>query len=138
MNRYTSISIAKNENSNVANIGARYYVTNFYPSIPLNSNDIYVITDFGDRLDILANQFYGDSSLYWIIASANPDVVRPDSLSLNGGIQLRIPVDINSILDSYTSENNIGSTLSPSPVGTGISTGGNISSGTSGGGGGGY
>ena len=35
MNRYTSISIAKNENSNVANIGARYYVTNFYPSIPL-------------------------------------------------------------------------------------------------------
>ena len=140
MNRYTSISIAKNENSNVANIGARYYVTNFYPSIPLNSNDIYAITDFGDRLDILANQFYGDPSLYWIIASANPDVVRPDSLSLNGGIQLRIPVDINGILSSYTAENGIGSTLAPSPVGTAASTarGGSISSGTGGGGGGGY
>ena len=91
-------------------------------------------------MDILANQFYGDPSLYWIIASANPDVVRPDSLSLNGGIQLRIPVDINGILSSYTAENGIGSTLAPSPVGTGASTGGggSISSGTGGGGGGGY
>ena len=90
MSRYTRINKARNQNKDIANVGAEFYTTNFYPQIPLNSNDIYVITDFGDRLDLLANQFYNDPTLYWVIASANPDEIELDSLSVKGGIQLRI------------------------------------------------
>jgi phage tail protein X len=136
MSRYSEISITNNENPNIANIGARYYVTNSYPEIPLNSNDIYAITDFGDRLDILANQFYGDTTLYWVIASANPDLVPNDSLSLKGGIQLRIPADINSILNNYDIINGLGGDETggiPNVAGTP-----GISSTFGGGGGGGY
>ena len=31
-----------------------------YPNIPLSIDDIYAITVDGDRLDLLAHQFYGD------------------------------------------------------------------------------
>ena len=143
MSRYNQLSITSNENENVANIGTLYYVTNSYPEIPLNSNDVYAITDFGDRLDTLANQFYGDPSLYWIIASANPDVVPGDSLLLAGGIQLRIPADINSAIGNYNRTNGLGTTVASGPVGTGgISAGASgqssVSSAGGGGGGGGY
>jgi hypothetical protein len=136
MSRYNSISITNNENPNVANIGARYYVTNSYPEIPLKANDVYAITEFGDRLDILANLFYGDSSLYWVIASANPDSVPNDSLSLKGGIQLRIPADINSVLNNYGIVNSLGGGEIENAANTGITS--RASSISSGGGRGGY
>ena len=50
-----------------------------YPLIPRAENDIYVFTGDGDRYDILAQQYYNDSSLYWIISSANYGT-RPDSV----------------------------------------------------------
>jgi hypothetical protein len=136
MSRYNSISITNNENPNVANIGARYYVTNSYPEIPLKANDVYAITEFGDRLDILANLFYGDSSLYWVIASANPDSVPNDSLSLKGGIQLRIPADINSVLNNYGIVNSLGGGEIENAANIGITS--RASSISSGGGRGGY
>jgi len=104
MSRYKDIPI------NSIN-GKRYYITSYYPPIPLSPNDVYAITDFGDRLDILANQFYGDSSLYWIIAGANPDSIQPDSLSVRGGIQIRIPTNINDIITRYEINNNVGTFL---------------------------
>ena len=42
-----------------------------YPNIPKSDSDIYVVTQTGDRLDALENQFYGDSSLWWIIVPNN-------------------------------------------------------------------
>ena len=65
MSRYQDIAILNTPE------GKRYYGTNFYPTIPLSDSDIYVITDERDRYDMLANQYYGDVSLWWIIASAN-------------------------------------------------------------------
>ena len=41
----------------------RYYKALKYPEIPLSINDIYLITTTGDRLDLLANQFYKDVEL---------------------------------------------------------------------------
>jgi hypothetical protein len=107
MKRYANIKIIKNTNPNVANLGAEYYQTNTYPEIPLNENDIYVITDVGDRLDLLAYQFYKDVTLYWIIAAANYDVLELDSLYISEGTQLRIPIDINNIINSYNQVNNL-------------------------------
>ena len=81
----------------------RYYKTLKYPNIPLSINDIYIITTSGDRLDLLANQFYKDVDLWWIIATANPDVIRRDSFNLMPGLQIRIPDPnrIDSILKSF-------------------------------------
>ena len=51
--------------------GRTVYKSIIYPNIPLRDDDVYVATETGDRLDTLAHQYYKDSSLWWIIASAN-------------------------------------------------------------------
>ena len=67
--------------------GKRIFQYAKYPEIPLSVNDIYVTTTTGDRLDLLADQFYNNSDYWWIISSANPDVIRRDSIALKEGIE---------------------------------------------------
>lgn len=98
--RYQNIQVVKQ-----APIASQYYTNNIYPDIPLSNDDNYIITTLGDRLDLLAYDFYGDVNLWWIIASANS--LPGDSLFPEPGMQLRIPVDIQNILNSYRSINII-------------------------------
>jgi len=107
MKRYQNIQKIKNINPNVGNIGSLYYKPNFYPQIPLDVNDIYVLTSFEDRLDLLAHQFYNDINLYWVIAAANPDVINFGSLFIEEGTQLRIPTNLSSILEKYNRLNSL-------------------------------
>ncbi len=87
-------------------IGKKPYYTNIiYPHIPADFDDSYIVTKNGDRLDLLAEEFYGDSSLYWVIASANPENTRNDSFFLNAGVQIRIPSDLESIKISFNNVN---------------------------------
>tara|TARA_R110002167_G_scaffold7501_1_gene35635 strand:- start:5914 stop:6222 length:309 start_codon:yes stop_codon:yes gene_type:complete len=72
-----------------------------YPNIPLSISDLYVITTSGDRLDLLANQFYNDIRLWWIISMANRDVLRRDSYALKPGLEIRIPQNITPILENF-------------------------------------
>ena len=99
-NRYQNISVA-----NASTTGSQYYVNNIYPDIPVTDQDSYVITTLGDRLDILAQNFYNDSDFWWILASANS--LTSDSLYPPIGIQLRIPSNIVSIVNSYKQINSI-------------------------------
>ena len=69
----------------------KHYVNVVYPDIQYGHDDSYVITTAGDRLDLLADQFYNDPRLWWIINNANPDATRGDSLVCKPGSQLRIP-----------------------------------------------
>lgn len=94
INRYQNIQVTKYNQT-----GSVYYLNNIYPDIPLNNEDNYVITTLGDRFDIMAINFYGDSTLWWIIPSANG--LPGDSLFPPIGLQLRIPSDISQILNSY-------------------------------------
>lgn len=94
MNRYSTIDVNKTEE------GKRYINNSIYPDIPETVDDIYVMTTVGDRYDILAHQFYRDSSLWWIIASANPQNTT-DSLVPTPGTQLRIPANQNDIVSKY-------------------------------------
>lgn len=80
-------------------------MNNLYPSIPLSNDDNYVITVLGDRLDLLAFDFYGDSSMWWIIASAN--ALPGDSLYLEPGSQLRIPIDVSGVINQYKLINTV-------------------------------
>tara|TARA_Y100001963_G_scaffold150204_1_gene230964 strand:+ start:763 stop:1071 length:309 start_codon:yes stop_codon:yes gene_type:complete len=81
--------------------GKRIYKYMKYPEIPLSINDIYVTTTIGDRLDLLADQFYENIEYWWIIATANPDVVRRDSYNLKPGIEIRIPSNYLDIVDEF-------------------------------------
>tara|TARA_B100001094_G_C18144199_1_gene779676 strand:- start:97 stop:420 length:324 start_codon:yes stop_codon:yes gene_type:complete len=105
MNRYENIKKLRNENEFVGTIGDVYYRTNYYPEIEPQESDIYVETEFGDRLDLLADRFYGDVSLYWIISICNVNVLNLGSLFPPAGAQLRIPVNINGIISSYNELN---------------------------------
>ena len=84
--------------------GSTYYQTNVYPEVLPTNNDYYVITTVDDRLDLIAFDFYQDSSLWWVIASAN--ALPDDSIYPPIGIQLRIPIDIQSIINNYNLVNN--------------------------------
>tara|TARA_R110000772_G_scaffold97270_3_gene196466 strand:+ start:1433 stop:1756 length:324 start_codon:yes stop_codon:yes gene_type:complete len=105
MNRYQGIKELNNINPIAGPLGVLYYRNVRYPEIPESSDDIWVITEWGDRLDLLANQFYQDVTLYWIISLSNPNYIKFDSLFLKEGIQIRIPTDINGILRSYNKLN---------------------------------
>ena len=101
MNRYSTIDKIKNKNPNVGIPNTPYYTNVTYPEIPSSVDDIWVETEWGDRLDLLANQFYKDPTLYWIIACANPNKVNFGSLYLKIGSQIRIPTNIVEIVDNY-------------------------------------
>ena len=79
----------------------RYYKPLKYPTIPPQSDDLYIITTIGDRLDSLANQFYNDVRLWWIIANANVGIIRRDSFALENNLQIRIPRDIEKIIGDF-------------------------------------
>jgi len=99
MLRYSAITVVKNPR------GKRYYVNNIYPDIPVTEADIYIVPTAGDRLDLLANDYYKDPTLYWIIASAN--ALPGDSLIPPVGQQLRIPANLQQIISDYELLNNL-------------------------------
>lgn len=87
-----------------AEYNRRYYSTLLPPTIEKDDTDIYVITQVGDRLDLLAQQYYDQAELWWVIVAANP-TLRKDSLFLESGIQLRIPADFNDVLEDLRAQN---------------------------------
>jgi len=97
MNRYARIPQTKIN-------GKVVYVTVRYPEIPLSADDIYVYTQQGDRFDVLAQDFYQDSSLWWIIAIGNPQVTL-GSLLIPSGLQLRIPAFPSDVVNEYKTIN---------------------------------
>ncbi len=98
--RYENITILKDSGT-----GKRYYRGVKYPSIPYSDNDVYIITVFGDRLDVLAQEYYGNISDYWILQCANN--LPGDSIFVAPNTQLRIPLNIISIKQSYNVLNKV-------------------------------
>lgn len=96
-NRYSNLTIVS------GSTGKRYYTNAVYPSIPVSGDDTYIITSANDRLDLIAFDFYGDPSLWWVIASAND--LNGSSLFPPAGMQLRVPVDPFGAVTQYELEN---------------------------------
>ena len=80
--------------------GKKCFAAVKYPEIPLSPSDIYVMTGEGDRLDLLAQQYYNDKSLWWILSIANVGLSQ-NSLYIPTGTQFRIPTGIQNILTAY-------------------------------------
>jgi nucleoid-associated protein YgaU len=89
----------KNNLSKKLKDGRTVYRTKIYPNIPKSDKDIYIVTQGGDRLDTLANEFYGDSSLWWIIATANN--IHDATFALPDGTTLRVPENFNTIITNF-------------------------------------
>jgi nucleoid-associated protein YgaU len=94
-NRYQNSKTQKLKDGRVV------YKSKIYPKIPLKDTDTYIVTQTGDRVDTLANQFYGDSSLYWIILAANN--IHDAPFSFSDGTILRIPKDYLDIINQFKS-----------------------------------
>tara|TARA_Y100001973_G_scaffold105084_2_gene176966 strand:+ start:252 stop:530 length:279 start_codon:yes stop_codon:yes gene_type:complete len=80
-NRYKNTEKIKKENNQV------YYRSTYFDNIPITDSDMYIISQYGDRLDLLAHQFYGDVTLWWYIARAN----NLFAMNIPEGLQMRIP-----------------------------------------------
>jgi hypothetical protein len=94
MSRYTNNQIQKLKD------GRNVYRTKIYPNIPLSDSDIYAVTQTGDRLDTLAHQFFGDASLWWIIATTNN--IHDAPFAIADGTILRIPMNYTEIINNFT------------------------------------
>ena len=126
MKRYSNTGIKRDKS------GVRVYNTTFYPSIPIDDSDQFIYTKFGDRVDALANEYYGDVTLWWIISKANG---IKGQAGLKPGQLLRIPGQVEEILSNFRDLNGGGT------CGGGTSSGGSGGSsggGSAGGSGGGY
>lgn len=83
--------------------GRRRYETMYYPQIPYRDTDIYIITKRTDRLDLLANDHYGDPRYWFVLAIANSynnATIKPPI-----GERMRIPYpytesEIQELLDN--------------------------------------
>jgi len=90
MGRYDFTSQKLNKN------GKRVFRPTMYPRIPIRDSDIFIYPRFGDRLDNLAYKYYGNVSLWWIIAKANN--LDAAHIGLEVDNQIRIPTEIQPIL----------------------------------------
>lgn len=89
MQRYEEFAEVIIDSSN----NKRRYGTLYYPDFEQKSSDVYIITNIGHRLDLLAYQYYGDVRFWTVIARANKlhtATIRPPL-----GIRLRIPYPLN-------------------------------------------
>ena len=91
-NRYSYSKILKTNDTN-----KRYLESTIYPKIKPTDDDLYIISEAGDRLDILATKYYNDKTKWWIIATANN--INDATFYVEPGLQLRIPSDTNAILN---------------------------------------
>ena len=85
--------------------GIRVYQTTYYPEIKISDSDVFIFPKEGQRLDNLAYKYYGDTTLWWIIAKANgvkgvavPPLDEP----------IRIPGDITKVIQDFRKLNTVG------------------------------
>jgi hypothetical protein len=93
MNRYKEISIATNQDRR------QYYTPVKYPNIPASEDDLYLIATAGDRYDKFAYIYYGDITMWWIIAKVNPHA--GGGLHPTPGAQIRIPTKLSTVMEQF-------------------------------------
>ena len=96
--RYDSAKIRRDKN------GTRYYKPTIVPNVPIKDSDIFVYPVYGDRFETIAQRYYNDSTLWWIIAKANE--LSRGEISADPLKKLRIPTEIDDILESVEKSNS--------------------------------
>lgn len=92
MERYKLFSTPiKNRTDNI-----NRYSSAFYPNVPYKDSDIYIFSKSSDRLDLLAYEYYGDQTLWWVIARVNN--LGKGSFMVPIGVRLRIPYPMDELV----------------------------------------
>ena len=99
MSRYSNTRIKRKQD------GDRVYSYTLYPKIAVKNSDIFITPTYGDRLENLANDYYQDPSLWWIIAQANGIKGFTALYPKNFKGELRIPTQIQDIINEFQSMN---------------------------------
>jgi len=81
MSRYDNVK--KNKNKKFMYTG-----TSYLPKHEDKNSDILLIATQGDRCDLIAQEYYGTTELWWYVASVN----NLSSNNIEAGTQLRVPV----------------------------------------------
>ena len=97
MSRYATATTTKTAD------GKRYMQSLIIPVVPISAQDLYIVTTSTERLDKLAQTFYNDSTLWWIIATANG--IGKGTIIVAPETRLRIP-DYNGIQQIINTTNN--------------------------------
>lgn len=79
--------------------GKRVYRLPKYPKVSASPSDLVIISKETDYLDTLAHTYYKDPTLWWVIALANN--LGNGKMSVEPGLQLRIPVNIQYIITEF-------------------------------------
>ena len=85
--------------------GIRVYGTTYYPDIVVSDSDTFIYPKEGERLEALANKYYNDNTLWWVIAKANGIKGKP---ALSSDEIIRIPGDIVNIIEKFNNLNSTG------------------------------
>ncbi|MBC8147570.1 MAG: hypothetical protein H8E98_06245 [Bacteroidetes bacterium] len=85
----------------------RMYNTTIYPKIEKSAKDIYIYAVKGDRLDLLAYDYYHDVELWFVIAHANG--IGRGTMYVEPNKQVRIPetTKVNQFLLELEELNNV-------------------------------
>jgi len=70
-------------NKGVSTIG-----TSYLPKHENKNSDILLIATQGDRCDLISEEYYGTTELWWYVASVN----NISSNNIPAGTQLRVPI----------------------------------------------
>lgn len=78
----------------------------FYPSFNDNE-DVYIVSQMGDRLDSIAFEYYGDISYWFVLAAANN--LGRGTMAIPPGLVIRIPyynatTGIGALFEQYNFE----------------------------------
>ena len=92
MNRYEYTKILSNQD------GKRFRKNTLYPKILPKNTDVIYMTQERDRWDSLANSYYNDTSLWWIIARANSKHFK-GTLACPVAVYIVIPTEIGDVLN---------------------------------------
>ncbi len=103
--RYKSTIIKKDSNGN------RVLRTTEYPKVERQETDVVYYTRDEDSYMSLANRFYEDQSLWWVIARANSPF--KGKFKFESGTKLIIPMDLSTFFAEHDIINSKQDSLEP-------------------------
>jgi hypothetical protein len=88
---------------------SRYQTTSDFPQpirkIIQSSSDIEHVLIMGERIDNIANKYYSDPLLGWVIMCANPEF--DNEFDIKPGDKIRIPYPLQRVFDQWKVENDL-------------------------------
>jgi len=88
---------------------SRYLLSNDFPQpikkIIASSSDIIHTLKMGERIDNLAQKYYNDPLMGWVIMCANPE--WENEFEIPFGSKIRIPYPLQRVFDSWKINNEL-------------------------------